>query len=77
MYVGLNEFQNMETGQLAIYAGEGKEGQVLYEYSGIKLCILFSVSVPREVMFSYCLSAHMSVCLCVSVWAMIFVDSMS
>ena len=34
VYIVLNNFENLELGQLAIYAGEGRGGEVLFVYNG-------------------------------------------
>ena len=30
----VNDIESLENGQLVIYAGEGKDGEVLFEYNG-------------------------------------------
>ena len=30
----VNDVESLENGQLVIYAGEGKDGEVLFEYNG-------------------------------------------
>ena len=34
LYIGFDFFRFVEDGQIAVYAGEGRDGEVLFEYSG-------------------------------------------
>ena len=34
LYIGLNSFSSLQDGQIAVYAGEGRGGDVLFVYNG-------------------------------------------
>ena len=37
LYIGLNSFRSLQDGQIAVYAGEGRDGEVLFVYNGNSL----------------------------------------
>ena len=55
LYVRLNDFRSLQDGQIAVYAGEGRDGEVLFKYSGkfylytpdLNQALLIIYPVPR------------------------------